>query len=194
MPTDEPRKSSAVRPESKIPGEEGLLDMILVAFNFSQPPSYRENVTRYLASLSASLDFVTPQPELPRLLARAHAAGVGVMVMKTLKGARLNGMRRRLWRLSFVVSRRRAHRRRDADADVRLRLPPRGDRCARIHATARRRLGLPRQQTSPLCDGLQRGPDHRHAQPRDPSSAELGVSSCVDRSAPRSAISSCCSS
>ena len=73
--------------------EEGLLDVILVAFNFSQQPSYRENVTRYLASLSASLDFVTPQPELPGLLARAHAAGVGVMVMKTLKGARLNDMR-----------------------------------------------------------------------------------------------------
>lgn len=73
--------------------DAGVLDVILVAYNFSQQPSYREDVKRYLSGLSSSFDFVSPQPGLPALLARAHAAGVGVMVMKTLKGARLNDMR-----------------------------------------------------------------------------------------------------
>ncbi|MFO0689069.1 MAG: aldo/keto reductase [Myxococcota bacterium] len=73
--------------------DAGLLDAILVAYNYAQQPSYRENVQKYLSGLSSGFDFVAPQPELPGLLARAHAAGVGVMVMKTLRGARLNDMR-----------------------------------------------------------------------------------------------------
>lgn len=73
--------------------DAGLLDVILVAYNYAQQPSYRENVRQYLSGLSSAFDFVSPQPELPGLLARARAAGVGVMVMKTLRGARLNDMR-----------------------------------------------------------------------------------------------------
>ncbi len=73
--------------------EKKLVDVILVAYNFSQQPSYREQMKRYLQDLAASFDFVTTQPLLPQMLERAHAAGVGVMVMKTLHGARKNDMR-----------------------------------------------------------------------------------------------------
>jgi predicted aldo/keto reductase-like oxidoreductase len=40
-----------------------------------------------------AFDFVTLQPELPPVLARAHREGVGVVAMKTLMGARANDMR-----------------------------------------------------------------------------------------------------
>jgi len=70
-----------------------LADAILVAYNFSQTPGFRERAKDYAYGLASRLDLVAPQPKLPELLARAHAQGVGVMVMKTLKGAELNDMR-----------------------------------------------------------------------------------------------------
>ena len=70
-----------------------LVDVVLVAYNFSQDPGFRERIKDYAWGLAAQLDVVAPQQKLPALLARAHAQGVGVMVMKTLKGARLNDMR-----------------------------------------------------------------------------------------------------
>ena len=73
--------------------EQKLVDAVLVAYNFSQVPGFRERVKDYAWGLAAELDVVAPQQKLPALLARAHAQGVGVMVMKTLKGARLNDMR-----------------------------------------------------------------------------------------------------
>lgn len=73
--------------------DAGLLDVVLVAYHFAQTPSFQQDVKRYFSGLSSSFDFVAPQPELPALIARAHAEGVGVMVMKTLRGARLNDMR-----------------------------------------------------------------------------------------------------
>ena len=39
------------------------------------------------------MDWVATQQDLPRLLAKGKAKGVGVTVMKTLRGARLNDMR-----------------------------------------------------------------------------------------------------
>jgi predicted aldo/keto reductase-like oxidoreductase len=66
--------------------DHDLADVILVAHNFGQDPSFYERFT-------AKLDFVAVQPELPRLLARAKEKGVGVVAMKTLRGARLNDMR-----------------------------------------------------------------------------------------------------
>jgi predicted aldo/keto reductase-like oxidoreductase len=66
--------------------DRDLADVILVAHNFGQDPSFYERFT-------AKLDFVAVQPELPRLLARAKEKGVGVVAMKTLRGARLNDMR-----------------------------------------------------------------------------------------------------
>jgi predicted aldo/keto reductase-like oxidoreductase len=63
-----------------------LVDVILVAHNFGQDPAFYQRFLR-------DLDFVALQPELPRLLERAHAQGVGVIAMKTLMGAKLNDMR-----------------------------------------------------------------------------------------------------
>jgi len=65
---------------------EKLVDVVLVAFNFGQDPSFYERFT-------GSFDFVATQPELPRVLRKAKEQGVGVVAMKTLRGARLNDMR-----------------------------------------------------------------------------------------------------
>ncbi len=62
------------------------VDVILVAFNFGQDPAFLQQFTR-------SFDFVARQPDLPRVLQKAKAKGVGVVAMKTLMGARLNDMR-----------------------------------------------------------------------------------------------------
>ena len=66
--------------------DQGLVDVILVAHNFGQDPAFYERFSR-------SFDFVATQPDLPRVLAKARAKGVGVVAMKTLRGARLNDMR-----------------------------------------------------------------------------------------------------
>jgi predicted aldo/keto reductase-like oxidoreductase len=66
--------------------DHDLVDVVLVAHNFGQDPAFYEQLTR-------SLDFVAIQPELPRLLAKAKEKNVGVVAMKTLRGAKLNEMR-----------------------------------------------------------------------------------------------------
>jgi predicted aldo/keto reductase-like oxidoreductase len=66
--------------------ERDIVDVILVAYNFGQDPAFYQRFTR-------SFDFVAVQPELPRALRKAHEKGVGVVAMKTLRGARLNDMR-----------------------------------------------------------------------------------------------------
>lgn len=68
--------------------DEELVDVILAAYNFGQDPAFYERLTK-------SFDFVQVQPELPRLLGKAKAKGIGVIAMKTLMGARLNDMRSR---------------------------------------------------------------------------------------------------
>ena len=73
--------------------DENLVDVFLVAYNFAQQPSFKDEAKRYLSEWLPSLDIVTSQNRLPEVLQRAHREGVGVMVMKTLKGARLNDMR-----------------------------------------------------------------------------------------------------
>lgn len=73
--------------------DKKLVDVVLVAYNFIQEPGFREKITRYLKDLAENFDLVTTHPELPLLLARAHAEGVGVMTMKTLRGARKNDLR-----------------------------------------------------------------------------------------------------
>ncbi len=66
--------------------DNDLLDVMLVAYNFGQDPAFYQ---RFLTTF----DFITLQPDLPPLLERAHAEGVGVVAMKTLMGARANDMR-----------------------------------------------------------------------------------------------------
>jgi predicted aldo/keto reductase-like oxidoreductase len=63
-----------------------LVDVILAAYNFGQDPAFYQGLLN-------RFDFVALQPDLPPVLARAHREGVGVVVMKTLMGARANDMR-----------------------------------------------------------------------------------------------------
>jgi predicted aldo/keto reductase-like oxidoreductase len=66
--------------------DNGLLDVILTAYNFGQDPAFHQ---RFLTTF----DFIALQPGLPKVLERAHAQGVGVVAMKTLMGGRANDMR-----------------------------------------------------------------------------------------------------
>ena len=66
--------------------DNDLVDALLVAHNFGQDPKFYERVTR-------SLDWIATQEDLPRALAKAKKKDVGVTVMKTQHGARLNDMR-----------------------------------------------------------------------------------------------------
>lgn len=66
--------------------ENDLAEVMLVAHNFGQDPNFYQRLTR-------NLDFVALQPGLPAALDRARAKGIGVVAMKTLRGARLNDMR-----------------------------------------------------------------------------------------------------
>jgi predicted aldo/keto reductase-like oxidoreductase len=63
----------------------GAFDVMLVAYNFGQDPSFWQRFTR-------NFDFIAVNPELPRVIRKAKAAGMGVIAMKTLRGARLNSM------------------------------------------------------------------------------------------------------
>jgi predicted aldo/keto reductase-like oxidoreductase len=67
-----------------------LVDVILAAHNFGADPRFYESFTR-------AFDFVANQEGLPKHLKRAHEKGIGVIVMKTLMGARLNDMRPYEW-------------------------------------------------------------------------------------------------
>ncbi len=62
------------------------VDVILVGYNFGQDPAFYQKFT-------GAFDFIARQPDLPRVLQKAKAQGVGVIAMKTLMGARLNDMR-----------------------------------------------------------------------------------------------------
>jgi predicted aldo/keto reductase-like oxidoreductase len=66
--------------------DNDLVDVILCGYNFGQDPSFHQRFT-------ARLDWVAVQPDLPRVLEKAHTKGVGVVAMKTLRGARLSDMR-----------------------------------------------------------------------------------------------------
>jgi uncharacterized protein len=66
--------------------DSGKFDVILCAYNFGQDPLFYQ---RFLGGF----DMVARQPDLPRIIKKAKHRGVGVVVMKTLMGARLNDMR-----------------------------------------------------------------------------------------------------
>ena len=65
--------------------DSGEFDVMLVAYNFGQDPSFVQKLTR-------NFDFIAVNPDLPRVLRKAKAAGMGVVAMKTLRGAKLNDM------------------------------------------------------------------------------------------------------
>ena len=67
--------------------DSGHFDVILAAHNFGQDPAFYQRFTQ-------NFDMIAIQPQLPHLMQKAQQKGVGVVVMKTLMGARLNDMRR----------------------------------------------------------------------------------------------------
>ncbi len=66
--------------------DSGRFDVILAAYNFGRDPAFYQRFLR-------RFDMVAVQPELPRIIRKAKARGMGVIAMKTLMGARLNDMR-----------------------------------------------------------------------------------------------------
>ncbi|HEX7810274.1 MAG TPA: aldo/keto reductase [Burkholderiales bacterium] len=66
--------------------DQDLVDVILVAYNFAQDPSFYDK-------LRHTFHYAAIQPDLPRVLEKAKKKNVGVVAMKTLMGARLNDMR-----------------------------------------------------------------------------------------------------
>jgi predicted aldo/keto reductase-like oxidoreductase len=62
------------------------IDVFLAAHNFGQDP-------RFYQRFFGGFDFVARQSDLPRIMEKAKRKSVGVVVMKTLMGARLNDMR-----------------------------------------------------------------------------------------------------
>jgi len=66
--------------------DNDIADVILVAYNFGQDPDFFDKL-RYTFHWSSI------QLEMPRLVEKAKQNDVGVLVMKTLMGARLNDMR-----------------------------------------------------------------------------------------------------
>ncbi len=63
----------------------GKFDVMLVAYNFGQDPAF------YQRLLSWS-DMIAVNPQLPQTIKRAKAKGIGIIAMKTLRGAKLNSM------------------------------------------------------------------------------------------------------
>jgi len=66
--------------------DNDLVDVILVAYNFAQDPTFYDK-------LRHTFHWAAIQPELPKALEKAKKKNVGVLAMKTLMGARLNDMR-----------------------------------------------------------------------------------------------------
>jgi len=60
---------------------DGLVDVFLAAFNFGQDPAF-------YARILERFDLVALQPKLPEALRKAKAQGIGVVTMKTLRGAK----------------------------------------------------------------------------------------------------------
>ncbi len=63
-----------------------LVDVVLTAYNFGQDPAFYER-------FGDRFDMVARQPDLPRVLRRARAQGVGCIAMKTQNGGKLNDLR-----------------------------------------------------------------------------------------------------
>jgi predicted aldo/keto reductase-like oxidoreductase len=70
--------------------DNDLVDVVLVAYNFGQKPGVHEFFTK-------SLDLIATQVGLPAVIDKAHAKGVGVVVMKTLMGAKRNDLAAFQW-------------------------------------------------------------------------------------------------
>lgn len=66
--------------------ENELVDVMLLAQNFGEDPSFYDRITR-------SFDFVANQTGLPAAMKKAKEKNIGIVAMKVLRGAKLNDMR-----------------------------------------------------------------------------------------------------
>lgn len=66
--------------------EQDMFDVLLLATNFGEDPSFYERFTR-------SFDFIANQQGLQAYMAKAKQKDIGIIAMKTLRGAKLNDMR-----------------------------------------------------------------------------------------------------
>jgi predicted aldo/keto reductase-like oxidoreductase len=66
--------------------DKDLVDVILVAYSFGQDPTFTDRVRH-------TFHWAAIQTDLPRVLEKAKSKDMGVIVMKTLMGGRLNDMR-----------------------------------------------------------------------------------------------------
>ena len=66
--------------------ENELFDVMLLAQNFGEDPSFYDKMTR-------SFDFVANQSGLPGAMKKAKEKDIGIVAMKVLRGAKLNDMR-----------------------------------------------------------------------------------------------------
>ena len=67
--------------------DNDLVDVILCAYNFGEDPAL-------IARLRNKFHFTATQSDLPPVLDKAREKNIGVIAMKTLRGARLNDMRK----------------------------------------------------------------------------------------------------
>lgn len=73
--------------------DDDLTDVFLLAHNYANVPGFWSTAQRFRDRFTGGFDLVAYQPELPRLLERAHSRNLGVLVMKTRRGARYNDLR-----------------------------------------------------------------------------------------------------
>lgn len=67
--------------------DNDLADVILSSHNFGSDPAFYERFTKHF-------DFIANQKGIGAVFEKAHAKGVGVIVMKTLMGAKVNDLSR----------------------------------------------------------------------------------------------------
>jgi hypothetical protein len=65
--------------------DRDLVDVILASHNFGSDPAFYERFAKHF-------DLIANQKGIPRLFGKAHAKGIGVIVMKTLMGAKVNDL------------------------------------------------------------------------------------------------------
>lgn len=73
--------------------EHELADVVLASYNFAQEPTFLQRMRNAAKDLAGRFDIIAEMLHLPETLRRAKGRGIGVMTMKTLRGARLNDMR-----------------------------------------------------------------------------------------------------
>jgi hypothetical protein len=74
--------------------DHDLFDVVLSAYNFADDPDFRQRVRILIQSYMKEADWVATLQEIPETLAKGKRKGVGIICMKTLRGGRINDLRR----------------------------------------------------------------------------------------------------